>query len=132
MTRLQIAFGALVLTQAAHSVEEYVGRLWESFPPARFLTGLISQDLRQGFLVINVLLVAFGVWCFLWPVRRRWRSAAGLTWLWVSIELINGIGHPLWSLRQGAYTPGLATAPLLLMLALYIASRLGSVQPLSS
>ncbi len=132
MTRLQIAFGALVLTQAAHSVEEYAGRLWESFPPARFLTGLISQDLRQGFLVINVLLVAFGVWCFLWPVRRRWRSAVGLTWLWVGIELINGIGHPLWSLRQGAYTPGLATAPLLLMLALYIASRLRSVKPLNS
>jgi hypothetical protein len=34
MTRLQLTFGALVLAQAAHAVEEYVGRLWESFPPA--------------------------------------------------------------------------------------------------
>jgi hypothetical protein len=132
MTRLQIAFGALVLTQAAHSVEEYAGRLWESFPPARFLTGLIAQDLRFGFLVINLGLVAFGGWCFLWPVRRRWRSAVGLIRLWVGIELINGVGHPLWSLQQRAYTPGLATALLLLLLALYIASRLRSIKPLSS
>jgi len=34
MTRLQMAFGGLVLAQAAHSLEEYVGRLWESFQPA--------------------------------------------------------------------------------------------------
>ena len=61
MTRFQVAFGVLVLAQAAHSVEEYVGRLWESFPPARFLTGLLSQDLERGFLVINVSLVAFGL-----------------------------------------------------------------------
>lgn len=121
-----MAFGALVLAQAAHSLEEYMGRLWESFPPARFLTGLISQDLEQGFVVINVSLVAFGVWCFLWPVRRQWPGALGLAWLWVGIELINGIGHPLWSLSQLGYTPGLATAPVLLILALYLASQLRS------
>jgi hypothetical protein len=33
MRRIPAASGALILTQAAHSVEEYVGRLWESFPP---------------------------------------------------------------------------------------------------
>ncbi len=121
-----MAFGALVLAQAAHSLEEYMGRLWESFPPTRFLTGLISQDLEQGFVVINVSLVAFGVWCFLWPVRRQWPGALGLAWLWVGIELINGIGHPLWSLSQLGYTPGLATAPVLLILALYLASQLRS------
>ncbi len=103
-----------------------MGRLWESFPPTRFLTGLISQDLEQGFVVINVSLVAFGVWCFLWPVRRQWPGALGLAWLWVGIELINGIGHPLWSLSQLGYTPGLATAPVLLILALYLASQLRS------
>jgi hypothetical protein len=63
MTRHKVAFGALVLTQAAHSVEEYVGRLWETFPPARFLTGLVSRDQEQGFLLMNVALVAFGVLC---------------------------------------------------------------------
>jgi hypothetical protein len=122
--RFQIAFGALILAQAAHSVEEYLGRLWESFPPARFLTGLVSRDLETGFLVINIGLVAFGVWCFLWPVRRGWSSAIPLAWFWVTIQVINGVGHPLWSLRQGGYTPGVATAPVLLLLALYLAHQL--------
>jgi hypothetical protein len=120
-TRRVRLFGLLVLTQAAHSVEEYVGRLWESFPPARALTGLVSSNGETGFLVINVGLVLFGAWCLLWPVRRHWRAAVPLAWFWVAIQLVNGIGHPLWSLRQGGYTPGLATAPILLALALLLA-----------
>jgi hypothetical protein len=121
MTRFQATFGALILVQAAHSVEEYLGRLWDSFPPARFLTGLVSQDLERGFVVINVSLVAFGLWCLVWPVRRGWPSAIPLAWVWIALEVINGIGHSFWTLRQGCYTPGVATAPVLLVLAVYLA-----------
>ena len=121
MNRFRMAFGALILAQIAHSVEEYVGRLWESFLPARFLAGLVSEDLERGFLIINVSLVAFGIWCFFWPVRREWPSAVALAWIWVTLELVNGIGHPLWTLWQGSYTPGVVTAPVLLVLALYLA-----------
>jgi hypothetical protein len=124
MTRTQTTFGALVLAQAAHSVEEYLGRLWESFPPAAFLTGLIAADRQVGFLVINVGLVLFGLWCLLVPVRRNWRVAAGLMWFWIILESINGIGHPVWSLVQHGYTPGALTAPLLLGLAFYLAFEL--------
>ena len=124
MTRHKAAFGALVLTQAAHSVEEYVGRLWETFPPAWFVTRLVSHDQERAFLWLNVALVAFGLWCFAWPLRRDWPSAAALAWLWVTIEVINGIGHPLWSLRMGGYTPGVATAPVLLVIALYLGRQL--------
>jgi hypothetical protein len=49
MSRISPAFGALVLAQAAHSMEEYLGGLWESFPPARFVSGLFSSDLERGF-----------------------------------------------------------------------------------
>ena len=117
MKRYQLAFGLLMLAQAAHSLEEYFGRLWESFPPAYFLTGLVSQDREFGFLVINAALVTFGTWCYLVPVLRRWPSAGAITLGWSLVELINGVGHPLWSLRQGGYTPGLATAPILLVLS---------------
>lgn len=117
-------FALLVLAQAAHSIEEYLGRLWESFLPARFLTGFLSEDRERAFVTLNVALVAFGVWCLLWPVRRRWPSAAGLMWLWVVIETINGVVHPLWSWSQGGYTPGVLTAPLLLVLALYLGFQL--------
>ena len=124
MSRFQLTFGALVLTQAAHSIEEYVGHLWESFPPARFLTSLVSSDLERGFVLLNVSLLAFGVWCFLGPVRRGWPVAVALAWVWAVVEIVNGIGHPLWSLREGGYTPGLATAPVLLVLAVYLAYQL--------
>ena len=121
MNRFQYAFGLLILAQAAHSVEEYVGRLWESFPPARLLTGLFSENRERAFLALNVALVAFGFWCFIWPVRRGWPSAALFAWIWVVIELINGIGHPLWALRVGGYAPGVVTAPALLVLAIWVA-----------
>ncbi len=124
MTRFQSSFLALVAVQAAHSVEEYVGHLYDVFPPARFVSGLISHDRERGFVIGNVALVTLGLFCFLGPVRRQWPSAVPLAWLWVVIELANGIGHPLWSLARLRYTPGVATAPLLLALALYLAQQL--------
>jgi hypothetical protein len=129
VTRFQLSFLALVAVQAAHSFEEYRGRLWEGFAPARMVSGLISNDLERGFLIGNVVLVAFGLWCFLWPIRRDWRIAVPLAWLWAGIELINGISHPLLSLRAGGYTPGVATAPVLFVLALYLASQLRAREP---
>jgi hypothetical protein len=121
VTRFRATIAALVIAQAAHSVEEYCGRLYEVFPPARFVTGLISQNLRLGFVIFNASLVAFGAWCWLGPVRRRTPSLAGVTWLRVVIELINGVGHSLWSIQEMRYTPGVATAPVLLVLAIALA-----------
>jgi hypothetical protein len=123
-SRLTVAFAGLVLAQAAHSVEEYVGRLWETFPPAAWLTGLVSSDREVGFLVINITMVGFGLWCLWWPIRKGWPSASVLAWVWIVIEVINGIGHPAWSFRQAAYTPGVLTAPLLLWFAFGLAVEL--------
>jgi len=119
-----VSLCAFVFVQAAHSVEEYVGRLWESFPPARWVSASISRDLETGFLIANVSLVAFGLWCWLWPVRREWASAGLFAWGWVVLETVNGVGHPVWALRQGRYTPGLATAPVLFLVAIYLAIQL--------
>jgi len=133
VSRVKIGFGALVFAQCAHSIEEYVGRLWESFGPARFLTGLISSDRELGFVVINSALVAFGLWCLLFPVRKNWPSAAGFIWFWIVLETINGVGHSVWTLREGGYTPGVLTAPILLAIALYLAFQLRKRErPLSS
>jgi hypothetical protein len=129
MSRWHALFGLLVLAQAAHSVEEYLGRLWESFPPARFVSGLISQDLERGFLLANLALVGFGFWCWLWPVRRGWPAGVLLGWVWVTLEVINGFGHPFWSLRQGSYVPGTWTAPVLLILAVLLARELLRIRP---
>ena len=124
MSRTKFTFGILIVVQAAHSVEEFVGHLWESFPPAAFLTGLVSSNGEAGFLVINAAMIVFGIWGFQWPVRRGWPSAAPLIWSWVVIEVINGLGHPVWTFLQGRYTPGVATAPILLVLSIYLAVQL--------
>jgi hypothetical protein len=122
--RAQTLFTWLVIAQAAHSVEEYVGRLWETFPPAQFLTGLVSSDREAAFLFLNIALIAFGAACIIWPVRRHWPIARGVMWFWVVIETINGVVHPLWSARQGGYTPGVLTSPVLFVLALSLARSL--------
>lgn len=122
--QLKSTFLALVLVQALHSLEEYAFRLYEVFPPARLVSGLFSHDLERGFVMFNAGLVTFGLWCYLWPVRRVWPSAVPLAWLWVGIELLNGVGHPAWSLVRRGYTPGVVTALVLLPLALLLARRL--------
>jgi len=124
VTRFQSAFVALIATQAAHSIEEYVGRLYDVFPPAHLVSGLVSNNLERGFVILNVALVTFGVWCLVWPARKQRPAAVTPAWLWIAIELLNGLTHTLWSLFQRAYTPGVATAPALLFLALYLARQL--------
>jgi hypothetical protein len=115
--RSQLAFLLLVLAQAAHSAEEYVARLYDTFGPARFVSSLVSSDPSFGFLVVNTGLVAFGVWCWAVPVRSGWRSGRRLVWFWALLELGNGFGHLVLALARGSYFPGAFTAPLLLVLA---------------
>jgi hypothetical protein len=117
-------FLALILTQAAHSIEEYVFRLYDVFAPARFISGLFGGDLRTGFAIFNAALVLFGLWCYAARVRTGHPSAGVFAWLWIVIELVNGVGHPAIALARGGYFPGTATAPLLLILAASLAIRL--------
>jgi Protein of unknown function with HXXEE motif len=120
----RIAFLALILAQAAHSIEEYSSRLYDVLAPARFVSGLFSSDLRIGFVIFNVLLVAFGLGCFFGPVLRGARAATALAWLWVGLEALNGCAHIIWAASAGAYRPGLATAPLLVAIALALGWQL--------
>ena len=120
-SQIRTAFAALVLAQAAHSTEEYLGRLWEALLPPRVVALVFSPDPQRGFLIANIAIVAFGAWCAAWPVRGRWPAARALMWGWVVVEIANGIGHPLASLVFERYIAGVITAPLLLVLALRLA-----------
>ena len=122
--KIRIAFLSLILVQALHSIEEYYGRLWEVFPPARFLSSQVSKNPEKGFLIINIGLFIFGLWCWLYPVRRNHVFAPALIWFWIVIEIINGIGHPVWAFYEKSYVPGVATAPVLLVLAAYLIRQL--------
>ena len=115
--RLKLAFFFLACAQAAHSLEEYLGRLWEVFIPARFLTNLISEtNPVLGFLVINVSLVAFGFFCYFYVVRPATPTALPWIWFWVLLETVNGVGHTVWAIISRTYQPGLLTAPAFLIL----------------
>jgi hypothetical protein len=115
----------LVLVQACHSVEEYVFRLWEALPPARFVAGALGFEPALGFAVSNSLLLGFGLWCWLVPVRRGWRSAAVFAWGWALVEAGNGCAHVALATAAGGYFPGLYTTPLLLAAAAWLIASLG-------
>ena len=122
--RSRLAFLVLVLVQAMHSVEEYVFKLYDVFGPARFVSGLLSDDLPTGFAIANIALVALGAWCYLARVRPAHGSARLWVWPWVVVEGVNGITHSAIALQRGEYFPGVMTAPLLLATSLYLGTRL--------
>jgi hypothetical protein len=123
-TRGRTAFLILIAAQAAHSIEEYAFRLYDVFGPARFLSGLISDDLATGFAIGNMALVAFGICCYVAFVRPGHGAARGVAWFWTLLEFGNGIGHSVLALSQGDYFPGVGTAPLLLGVSSYLSIRL--------
>ena len=107
-------FLGLILAQAAHSIEEYVFRLYEVLGPARWISGLFSSDLAAGFAIANSALVLLGVWCYLARVRKPHASGRTWAWLWTLLEGANGTGHLALTVGAGGYFPGAATAPALL------------------
>lgn len=120
----QRLFLLLIVGQALHSIEEYAFALWEVLAPARFVSGLVSDDLSVGFAVVNATIVALGAWSYAWPVRRNLGAAIPVAWFWVVLEAANGVGHLLFALQAGGYFPGVYTAPLLLVFSGLLAMRL--------
>lgn len=113
-------FLCLIVVQAAHSIEEYWFRLYDVFAPARFVSSLVSSNLAFGFSIGNVVLVLFGLWCYLVRVRTRHASARSWAWFWTVLEAANGANHLILALSSSGYFPGAATAPLLLGFSLWL------------
>jgi hypothetical protein len=51
---------------------------------------------------------------------------------WIVVEVVNGIGQAVWTLRQGGYTPGIVTAPVLFALAVFLAVQVRRIDSRSS
>ena len=123
-SRGRTAFGLLILAQGAHSVEEYALRLFDVFGPARFVSGLFSDNLATGFALDNIGLVFTGLWCYLARVRTPHPSERAYAWFWTCLELGNGVGHLVLAGVRVGYFPGAATAPLLIAVSSYLGARL--------
>ena len=122
--RSKLLFLLLVIAQAAHSVEEYVTRLFEVFAPARFVSGLVSEDLALGFTVVNAAFVGVAAWCYVGPVRAGGVAGQVAAAVWIAVELANGIGHLGIAATSGAYFSGSLTAVLLVITAACLAFSL--------
>ena len=124
LSRIKISFLLLVLTQGLHSIEEYIGRLWEVYPPAKFMCSIVSKNHETGFLIINIGFFISGLLCWLFTIRQNKLYAQGLIWFWIVMEIINVIGHVSWAISERAYVPGVATASVLLVVAVYLLRQL--------
>ncbi len=121
--KIKIAFPVLVLVQALHSIEEYIGRLWEVYAPAKFITSLVSNDHEKGFVILNICLFTFGLVSWLVAVRN-YSFAIVPIWFLTVMEIINSIGHMVWAVLEKGYVPGVATAPTLFVIAFYLVKQL--------
>lgn len=126
--RARVLFAALILAQAVHSIEEYLFRLYDALAPARYVSEALGFDRALGFVVANVALVSFGLWCWLARVRQGHRSARAFAWFWALLETANAFAHGALAVAAGGYFPGLATAPLLLAVGGALAWRLAFVE----
>lgn len=108
-----------VLLQVVHFAEEYFTRFFERFPP------LLGQSpwSPSFFAVFNLcwlaiwILAAFG-----FQAGHRW--AFFPVWFFAIAAIVNGIAHPLLSLRTAGYFPGLVTSPLLAIIGVWLWLRL--------
>jgi hypothetical protein len=122
--RCRLAFVALVAVQVLHSIEEYSTHLYERLASARFVSGLVSDDLALGFAVINsgfILLCAAAYWG---PVQRGATAARGIAWFLAWLEIANGVAHLALAASVRDYFPGALTAPLLIAAASVLAMLL--------
>ena len=105
-------------------MEEFYFRLFEVLAPARYLSGLVSDDLALGFATINAAIVVFIFWTYSRRVRPATTRATAWIWGWSVLESGNGIGHVIFSIDAGAYFPGLFTAPILILFSVALMIRL--------
>lgn len=95
-----------ILFQAAHFAEECATAFHQRFPE---LLGLTPWPLRF-FVSFNLFWLA--IWGLsIWGLAARQRAALFPLWFLGIGCVANGLAHPSFSVRTGAYFPGLVTSP---------------------
>ena len=119
--RCQLGFLVLLIFQALHSLEEYKTQLYDRLASARFISSLVSHDLRVGFAIFNLGILALGLLSYRLVASSTSRAAFVVAWIWVVVEIGNGVGHVALAVDARGYFPGVLTAPLLLAVAVALA-----------
>jgi hypothetical protein len=118
--RIRIAFSFLIVLQALHSIEEFVFKFYERFPPMVFLYRNAPSLASPAFIVFNSILVSAGfisLFYWVWPARR---GAKTVVWVWVGIETFNVVAHCVWAIVIRGYNPGLVTGVVFVPVLTYL------------
>ena len=124
--RISILFLLLILAHAIHATEEYVGKLWEIYTPAIFICNLISSNPEKGFLIINSLFIIISLVYRGFSIRKNQPAAYPLLWIWIVLQTVNVIGHIAWTISTSAYTPGIVSALLILLLVILLIKQISA------
>ncbi len=122
--QVKSAFLTAVTVQALHSVEEFIFKLYEVFPPMLFLYRRAPGLAKPAFVVFNLLLVLFGLFCYFRLVLPAGKSAGVVVWIWVGIQFATVAVHIVWAILTGGYHPGLGTVPFVALAGSYLAYAL--------
>lgn len=121
---------AVVLTQAAHSVEEVMTGLWKNLPMvtsmvhARLPMVPVLQGSATGFVAANLVIVVLmlGLTPFVFH-GRPW--ALKVVRIAAFIEVLNGLIHIIPAVVTGGYWSGSVTAVFLLGISLFLLFKKG-------
>lgn len=127
----------LGLAQAAHSIEEMRTHLYDFFWT---VTGLFHSYVSSfpqfrmsadTFAAVNMTFIALllGTVPFVAAGRRWALFLAGLVGV---MEVLNGLGHLSGAVFFRGYVPGAASAPLLLLLGIFLLRELALIDALKS
>lgn len=130
ITKLPWLYLALVLAQAAHSVEEVLTGLWMNLPA---VTGFIHARLpyipvlkwsAEGFAAANLVIVAIMLG-FSPLVFQKYAWALQIVRVVAVIEVLNAALHIIPAIVKGGYWSGCISAVFLLGIGLLILIKTG-------
>jgi hypothetical protein len=118
-TRLVELFLIGIACQCLHCIEEFVTGIHLVFPPL-FDLAPVSAEVFVGFNVFWI-----GIWAVsVLGIMRGSRIAYFPAWFFALAMCLNGVAHPLLSVWQSGYFPGLITSPLVGIIGLVIMRQL--------
>jgi hypothetical protein len=120
--RFLLIFSAAIAGQCIHFAEELATGFYQRFPVILGLSPWTPEFFawfNLGWIAVWVL-AAFGL-------RIGVVAALVPSWFLALASLLNGVAHPLMTVREGAYFPGLYTSPLVGVLGILLLRALGNL-----
>ena len=127
--RIQVSFLLLIVLQTLHSIEEFIFRFYDVFPPMVSVYRNAPHLARPAFILANSILVLVGFVClfrWVWPAKR---GAKRVVWVWIGVESFNLIAHCVWAVLIRGYNPGLVTGLGFVPVVVYLIYLLWRVPP---